>query len=56
MMLMTSSIIPLHSLGQDNQNEVQHDSFGNVMPLALVLLLHNANDIINSSTEFLLSR
>ena len=28
---------PLHLLGQDNQNEMQHDIFGHMMPLALAL-------------------
>ena len=35
---------PLHSEGKNNQNEVQHDLFGHVMPLALVLASHNVND------------
>ena len=34
--LMVSSMTPLHSLGQDNWNEVQHDFCDHVMPLALV--------------------
>ena len=36
MMLMPSSVAPLHSLGQYNQYEVPHGFFGHVMPLALV--------------------
>ena len=49
-------IAPLHSLGQDNQNEVQHDIFGHVMPLALVLASCDANGIVNSTSAFLRAR
>ena len=32
MMLMELSVALLHSLGQDNQNKVQHDLSGHVTP------------------------
>ena len=44
-MLIVLSIAPLLSLGEDNQNEVQHVFSGHVMLLALVLVLHNAKGI-----------
>ena len=37
---------PLYFLGQDKQNEVQHDFFGHVTPLALAMTLHGADGII----------
>ena len=37
-----SSIVPLHFLGQEVWNEVQHDFFDHVMPLELALASHNA--------------
>ena len=39
-MLMALAMAPLHSLGQDNQMEVKHDSFGYVIPLELALASH----------------
>ena len=33
---MTLSVTALYSLGQDNVNNVQHNSFGHKMPLLLV--------------------
>ena len=33
----------MHSLGQDNQNEVQHDFFGHVTPLSPVSTSESAN-------------
>ena len=36
-----SLMVPLHSLGQDDQNEMQHDFFGHLRPLAL----HDASGI-----------
>ena len=33
MMLTVLSVVPLYSLGQDDHNEVQHDSFGHVIHL-----------------------
>ena len=41
--------VQLHLLGQDDRNEVQHDIFGHVMPLALVLVSHAADDIIDGT-------
>ena len=34
---LLSSMVPLHSLGHDDQNEVHPDFFGHVMPLASIL-------------------
>ena len=31
--VLASSVVPLHSLGQDNGNEVQQDISGHVTPL-----------------------
>ena len=48
---MVSSMAPLHSPGQDCQNEMQHDFLGNMTQLALALALvsDDANGIINGS-------
>ena len=46
----------LHSLGQDDQNEVQHDFFGQVTALVLVSALHDANRTVNGTTTSLRSR
>ena len=46
MMSMVSSIATLYSFGQDDQNEVQHDFVGHVMPLVLVSALY---DIIGTN-------
>ena len=46
-------MVPLHSIGQDDQNEVQHD-FGHVISLALASAVHDANDIINGIIPFLI--
>ena len=35
-MAMIFSVAPLHYLGQNYQNEVQHDILGDVVPLAPV--------------------
>ena len=52
---MASSITAIHSLGQDRQNEVQHDLVGHVQPLLLTLASHDANAIVNDTTAFLKS-
>ena len=52
--LMLSTMAPSHFLGQDNQNEVQYDFFGYLMPLALES--DDANAIVNSTTAILRSR
>ena len=39
-------------LGQDDQKEVQHDSFGHVMPVAPALASCAANGIINGTIAF----
>ena len=47
------SMRPLHSLAQDNQNEVHHDIFGHVTSLALALASHDADSFINGTIAFL---
>ena len=60
---------PFHSLGQDNQNEVQHDLFGHVIPavsalgpydatgvgasIMLASALHSANVVVNDTIPLL---
>ena len=39
LMLKALSMVQLHLLGQDNENEVQYDVFGHVLPLVLSLAL-----------------
>ena len=51
----TLSMSPYHSLCQDDQNKVQHDLFGQVMPLALALALCDTDGIISGTTAFLRS-
>ena len=48
-MPMMLSMAPLHSLGHSHQNEVKHDFFSPVIPLAEALLLGDANCIINGT-------
>ena len=50
-MLVAMSMAKLHLLAEDYQNEVQHDFFDHVMPLALVLALHTANGTTVSLTS-----
>ena len=50
------SMAPLHSLGQDNSNEVQHDLFGHVTLLVLASASCIANSIVNDTIESLGSR
>ena len=51
MMLMATSIAPLHFLCQDDQTEVQHDFFSHVT-MALAPASHDVHGIINGTTEF----
>ena len=51
-MPMSTSMAALHSLGQYDQNEVQHDMF---LPLALVLASKDADGVINGIVAFLRS-
>ena len=53
---ITSSITELHSLDQDDQNEVQHDHLGNVIPLALILASSDDGCVINGIITFHQSR
>ena len=48
---MVSSMAPSHSLGQGNKIEMQHEVFGDVMPLEP--LLHNTHGIITGTIVFL---
>ena len=50
------SMAPLHSLDQDNWNEVQPYSFGHAMPLAHALASHDTTGIGNGTTAFIRSR
>ena len=43
----------MHSLGQDDQNDLQHDFFGHVTLLTLAWALHDADSIANGTTAFL---
>ena len=50
------SNVPLHSIGNDEYNDVQHDIFGHVTPfLGPVLASCYANSVINGATAFLRS-
>ena len=48
-------VAPLYLLGHDDKNEVQHDFFGYVTPLAPAPALHDAEGIVISSIIFLMS-
>ena len=56
MTLIASLIAPLHLLDQDDQNEMQHTSFGHVMPLMLESVFHDANSISNGTIPLVRSR
>ena len=56
MMLMVLSMAPLHSLGQDDHNEVQHYIFADVTPLAMPLVSGVADGIVNGTIAVLRSR
>ena len=45
MMQTVLSLVPLHSLGEDNSNEVQHHVFGHLTPMVLAPTLCYANSI-----------
>ena len=55
-MVTVSLMIHLHSLGQDDWNEVQHYFFGHVMQLVLASVSHDVNGIANGTTAILRSR
>ena len=44
-----------HSVGQDNQNDMQLYIIGHVMPLALALASSDADGVINSIIVFIRS-
>ena len=48
------SMAPLHSIYQEDQNEVQHDFLGHVIPLASAA--HDADGVVSSTTAFPRSR
>ena len=50
------SMVPLHSLGNNDQNKVKHDFFNHVMPLVTALLSCDANCIINGTILFIRQR
>ena len=52
LMPMALSMVPLHYIGQNDQSQVLHDIFGQVMPLAS----NHANGIMNDTIAFLRSR
>ena len=56
LMPMALSIAPFYSLGQDDQNEFQHNFFSHVITLALALVSNDDDGIINGTTPFLKSR
>ena len=47
---------PLHSLGQDDQNEVQHNIFGHVIPFGPALASCHPYSIVHGTIPFLRSR
>ena len=49
---MASSVAPLYSLGQDDQNKVQHDFLSHVTPLQPAMTSHDANVVINGIITF----
>ena len=53
---MASTMTSLHSLGQDDQNEVQHDCLGHVIPLGPVYVSHDVSGSINIITAFVTLR
>ena len=56
MILMPSSIAPLHLLVQDDWNEMQNDIFSHLTQLALPSASCDANDVFNSTNVFIRSR
>ena len=48
--------VSLHSLGQDDQNDVQNDFLGHVSPLGPALASCHADSVFNIPTTFLRSR
>ena len=56
MMLVVSSMASFHSLGQDNQNVVQHHFLVSLIPLVHVSVWHEADCFVNTTITFLRSR
>ena len=55
-MPMALSMAPLYSLGQDDENEVQHDIFGHVTPLVQLTVYLDTDRFVNGTTALLRSR
>ena len=55
-MPMVSLMAQLHSLSQDDQNELQNDFFGYVVPFVAVLASCDGDGIISGNIIFLRSR
>ena len=49
---MASSMEPVHLFSQDNLNQVQYKFLGHIMPLKLVSLSHEANNVSNGTIQF----
>ena len=47
------SMVLMHSLGKDDQNEVQMDFWGHVTALAPALASYDSDSIANGTTAFL---
>ena len=54
--LMASSIAPLHLFLQYDQNKLQHDFFSHLTLLALASASFDVNSILNRTTAFIRSR
>ena len=44
--------VPLHLLGQDNQNEAQHDFYSHIIPLVPASASHDADRVVNGTIAF----
>ena len=53
---MLLSMTPMYLLGHNHQNQVNHDSLVDVMPLAPVLASHGTNGIENNIISLCRSR
>ena len=51
-----SSVTPFHLLGQDDQNEIQHNFFGHVKYMVLALAACDADGIVNGTAAFVSSK
>ena len=53
-MLAASSMAPVHFIGQDSWNEVQHTYFGHIRPVVLAVASYHADGIINGTIPLFL--